>query len=298
VDVFESDRAGGRRRLHAVARSDKASIQVDNIDASIERQELYYNSVGRDFHPDTFFEVLGYPLTEWLELELETNRADTDRSVEIDSDGILHLWVRAHVVTPRGKEYDVETQIWFDTQKELRPVFYERKFKYPDGSWFARQVKLQWARFDSTWYVSAFEYSELPSNHGHVVGTIKNFSTNVEVADEEFTLNGMDVPDGLLVSDSIAGVSYRYGVPLRAVEDLQKSLDDADFVQKIREQQPVDQKQSLPSVEESAQPTDVEKTHSHTLQPGVITSTVIVALALFGVVAFLAYRHATIRARS
>lgn len=254
VDVFESDGAGGGLRVRAEAKSDKNSILVGRYDATIQRPELHNNNVGRDFHPETFFKFLGEKsLVEWLEYELEHPRSPADRSVKLDQDGILHLSVRAHIVIPKraerdGKEYDVEAVIRFDTQRGLRPVFCERKFTNADGSWNAIQTKLQWAKFGSAWYVSAFEYNEPPSNHAHTVGTVTDFAPNVEVSDAEFTLDGMAVPHGMIVFDKIAGVSYRYGVPVSLIEDLEKPLGEADFVQKIRKRQSVTESQGATAI--------------------------------------------------
>lgn len=300
VDVFESDGSGNLSRLYATAKSDKVSIRVNDYGAFLQRPELHNREVGRDFHPEVFFEVLGYPLKEWLMRELDRPRAYKDRTFELDNKGILHLFVRTHIVTPQGKEYDVEKKMSFDTQKGFRPVFYERKFKYPDGSWNGKIVRLQWARFDSTWYVSAFEYNDLPSNHGHTVGKVENFKHNVEVSDEEFTLDGMDVPDGLLVDDGIRGVSYYYGTRMGANEDLEHGLEKADFVQKIQSKkttlasdkvdanagkQIADQNQLQATIDESVQ----SKRIDDSLWPRGLAITGIVVI--IGVVVYLGYRY-------
>ncbi len=241
ADVFESDGQHRGSRLRATASSDEVCIRVLHEVYCIDRPQNYDREVGWDFHPDTFFEVLGETsLAKWLQYELENPRAPADRSVELDSDGILRLSSRAHVAIRRqsgSEEYDAQATISFDTQKGYRPVLYERKFTNTNGSWHARQAKLQWARFDSAWYVSAFEYNELPSNHRHTVGKIESFKPNVEVADGEFTLEGMGIVDGMYVDDRVKGVKYWYKSPSRFAADPEVPLEEADFVRKIRAQQ-------------------------------------------------------------
>lgn len=241
ADVFESYGEHRGSRLRATASSDEVCIQALNEVYCIDRPQNYVREVGWDFHPDTFFEVLGEAsLAKWLEYELEHPRASTDRSVELDNDGILHLLVRAHISIRRERgleEYDAETRISFDTQKDYRPVLYEKKFINTNGSWHAMQAKLQWAQFDSAWYVSTFEYNELPSNHRHTVGKIASFKPNVEVADGEFTLEGMGIVDGMYVDDKVKGMKYWYKSPSRFVADTEIPLEEADFIRKLRVQQ-------------------------------------------------------------
>lgn len=241
ADVFESEGEHRGSRIRATARSDEVCIRVLHEVYCIDRPENYDREIGWDFHPDTFFEVLGEAsLARWLEYELKNPRAPVDRSIELDNNGILHLLVRAHVAIRRDRgleEYDVETRISFDTQKGYRPVFYERKFINTNGSWHAMQAKLQWAQFGSAWYVSAFEYNEPPGNRRHTIGKIESFNPNVEVADGEFTLEAMGIVDGMYVDDKVKGVKYWYKSPSRFAADPEIPLEEADFVRKIRARQ-------------------------------------------------------------
>ena len=229
VDIFESEADGRGSRLQAIAKSDKGFLNVLQHEVFVDRIEFYPDNVGRDFHPDTFFTFLGgMSLVEWFEYQLDPPEPRVI-SVELDHDDILSVSVRIHVVVPKrpgraAKEYDSEVTIRFDTQEGLRPVFFEDKSTYSDGSWRARRANLQWAKFGSTWYVSAFECNNLPSNHRHTVGTVKKFSSNVEVSEKEFTLDGMDVPDGIRVNDMIAGVHYRYTAPISLMEDIRDQV--------------------------------------------------------------------------
>ena len=229
VDIFESEAEGRGSRLQAIARSDKGFLNVLQHEVFVDRLEFYPDNVGQDFHPDTFFTFLGgMRLVDWFEYQLDPPEPRVI-SVELDDDGVLRFSVRIHVVLPKrpgraAKEYDAEDTITFDTQEGLRPVSFEIRVKYSDGSWYARRANLQWAKFGSAWYVSAFECENLPSNHRHTVGTVKKFSPNVEVSDKEFTLDGMDVPDGMRVNDKIAGVHYRYTAPISLMEDIRDQV--------------------------------------------------------------------------
>ena len=238
ADVFESDGEHRGSRIRATVCTNDTCIRALHQAYSIGRADKYRREVGWDFHPGTFFEVLGEkPLVKWLEYELATPRSPADRSVELDSNGILRLSIRAHVATQRQydpKEYDVQATISFDTHKEYRPVLYERKFINADGSWHATQAKLQWARFGTTWYVSEFECNELPSNRRHTVGKIESFEPKAEVADGEFTLEGMGIIDGMYVDDRIKGVKYWYKSPPRFAADPEIPLEEADFVGQVR----------------------------------------------------------------
>ena len=274
VDIFESDESGDLGpRLRARAKSDKACFETWGNGAWIEAQKHYDHVVGKDFHPKTFFDFLDASLTGTLENQLK--RPDFKKSVQLDQEGILRFFSSAHVGMRQGKDYHEEIQLGFDTQKELRPVYYERIFRCSDGSWNSRKVKLQWTKFGSAWYVSSFEYNELPSNHRHTVGKVEVFSPNIEVSDEEFTLASLGIRDGAMVSDEIAGVTYRYGATVSQIEDLEKPLEKADFVQKIRQNQsslvnktvdsndqkaPVDKDQSLLDDADVEQPTMIGST--------------------------------------
>jgi hypothetical protein len=313
VDIFESEAEGRGSRLQAIAKSDKGFLNVLQHEVFVDRLEFYPDNVGQDFHPDTFFTFLGgMSLVEWFEYQLDPPEPRVI-SVELDNDDILRVSVRIHVVVPKrpgraAKEYDSEVTIRLDTQKGLRPVFFESRFTYSDGSWHARRANLQWAKFGSAWYVSAFEYNALPSNHRHTVGTVKKFSPNVEVSDKEFTLDGMDVPDGMRVNDKIAGVSYRYAAPISLMEDLKKPLEEAEFAQKIRKQQPAPVSQaadanaltepadgSQVSVNEADSAPTTTMGQAEARSPWGKWIVVACVVALVGVVAFFGHRRVVTR---
>ncbi|MBL7185140.1 MAG: hypothetical protein ISS70_02355 [Phycisphaerae bacterium] len=243
-DYFEHDGEHRGPRVCAVAKSDKGYITARSA-VDIRPSESYRREIGRDFHPDTFLKFFGaQSLAEWLKYQLEHKfdypGTKTDRSVELDDDGVLHVSVRTYATTgtKHGREEIARAvKISFDTQKGYRPVYYERKVTRADGSWYTRQAKLQWARFGSAWYVSAFECNLLPSNRDHIIGTIKDFSPDVTVSDAEFTLEGMGILDRTFVHDRVAGKDYWYKSPKLFLADPEIPPKEADLVQRIREQQ-------------------------------------------------------------
>ena len=155
----------------------------------------------------------GTHLTKLLMLFIE--HPEFNRPVVLDSNGIVHLIAQGHVVNPATHdEYDHKYHFSFDTQKALLPVFYCSAMRHEPNDWGRTEAKLEWTKYESDWYVSRVEYGMKPRDTVHRIATIKDFKPNVEISDEEFTLDGMDIPDGYLVVDRIAGLQYRYTKPV------------------------------------------------------------------------------------
>jgi t-SNARE complex subunit (syntaxin) len=146
--------------------------------------------------------------------------------------------MRGHVVNSvTGQGYDNEIQYSFDTEKGLLPVVYRNTFKYPERT-STSTVNLQWAKYGSAWYVSRAEYRVQPKTNKQKVITIKKFSPNVDVAQDEFKLTSIGISDGTEVVDKVAGITYLYGASTALLEDLERPLEEAEFVQSIEEQDP------------------------------------------------------------
>jgi hypothetical protein len=299
-DIFESSDGSRGRRWYAQATSDKFHLNVNPENAAVDRPDSFTRRIPRDFHPEAFMRFMDTPLAELLEALLKSG---VDLSVTLDGEGILHVGCAGHVVMPaRGEEYDSALQYSFDTQKGLRPVLYRVTLTYPDKE-DDEINKLRWAKFDSVWYVSHVEHSVQGENFTkNVEFTVKSFDSNPEVSDKEFTLDGLGIPHGMLVFDSVAGVQYRYGSPPpEALEDLEKPLAEADFVQRIREHQgdvasqPVDAN-AQQRLSDPNHALAVDETHADSLWPrGIVTASIVV---LIGVVVCLGYRYAVARAES
>ncbi len=305
-DTFEWVGGSKDSRLRARVASDKYGISLVSDDSVTINPARSHDAIRNDFHPTTFVRFLDYPLRRWLQGTLEYDFvADPEQyaSAKLDDKGILHIVSGGPVTSPKGEGLSSEYQMSLDTKRGLIPVLLRSTTKRPERT-SSGIVRLEWAQYDSVWYVSRVEYSVEPGNLLHRVFKIKNFSPNVEVSDEEFTLNGLNIPDGMLVHDRLAGVSYRYGTHDSHIEDLEKPLEEADFVQKIQaqqpaltsqtvdanaEKQPVDQNQLQSTVDESVQSTRVDDTHADSLWLRRIATACVVAL--IGVVAFLGYRY-------
>jgi hypothetical protein len=264
-----------------------------------------HDIIRSDFHPTTFMRFGERSLIRWLQGTLEYDfMADPEQyaSAKLDDKGILHIVSGGPVTSPEGLR--AEYQMSFDTKRGLIPVLLRNTAKGPKKGTGSEIVRLEWSQYDSSWYVSRVEYSVEPGNRYHRVFKIKNFSPNVEVLDEEFTLNGLNIPDGMLVHDGLAGVSYRYGTSVLEPEDLEIPLEEAHFVQKIQAQQQAlvskkvdinthkelaDQNQLPASVDESVQPKELAESSAVSFLSRVIV--VISAVVLISSIVFIGYKH-------
>jgi len=102
---------------------------------------------------------------------------------------------------------------------------------------------MSWKQYGRTWYVSKGEYGKAPSSY-YIIGeeprvyrpfknqvefVVEDFVPDVNISDSEFTLDGLDLPDGMPVVDRVAGVTYRYGTVPLTMADLEKPLAEAQF---------------------------------------------------------------------
>ena len=271
TDIFESSGGSKGSRLQGRVKSDKYDFNYYSYthegwgSASIYRTKGH-RAMGQDFdfHPEVFKRLKGYSLIHWLETFLKAEEFEIDVSARLDGEGILHIVGRGHIVdSTRSIEYDHEIQLSFDTQKELVPVLCRNTLIYPEKTTHTI-YKFQWAKFNSLWYVSRAEHSIHAGDfQRRVYITVKNFSPNVKVSDKEFTLNGMGIPDGVLVGDRVAGVFYRYGTTVNHLE----TGNDEDV----------------------SVTTTTDQMQTRTLWPsGIVIAGIVVFI---GVVAFLGYRY-------
>lgn len=228
TDIFESSGGSKGSRLQGRIKSDKYDFNYYSYtkegwgSAEILRARGHreIRGIGEDFHPEVFKKLKSYSLVYWLETFLKAEEFEIDVSARLAGEGILHIVGRGHIVdSTRSREYDHEIQLSFDTQKELVPVLCRSTFEHPEKT-TSTIVKLQWAKFNSLWYVSRAEHSSVHAGdfQRRVYITVKNFSPNVKVSDKEFTLNGLGIPDGVLVRDRVEGVTYRYGTTVNHLE--------------------------------------------------------------------------------
>jgi hypothetical protein len=230
TDVFIRDASGDLSRLYCDAVSEKAGIRVYGGAATIEQVDAHECSIGYNFAPGVFINVTGYPVTEYLEGTMR--RSDVQRSVQLDDKSILHYMTSSAERMPSGKPRAVE-RIWFDAQQGFRPVYYEGTHNRRDGTWSTETIRLEWARYDGTWYVSRVERDALPNHDIGFTFVVESFTPNADVNDREFTLDGLDIPDGLRIVDSITGITYPYGFAVQSPAELEKALRESQFVKKI-----------------------------------------------------------------
>jgi hypothetical protein len=86
----------------------------------------------------------------------------------------------------------------------------EDKYIDPNNRWGSTETKLKWTKSGSVWYISQAEHILQPGKRNHISFTVKDFTPNVNVSDDDFTLDGMNIPDGTMVTDSIAHKVYPY----------------------------------------------------------------------------------------
>jgi len=221
TDIFETNVESKNSRLLSEAVTDK---QVISFTPTYENASIggfqRHKKIGIDFHPDISKDFRGLELVKLLNGLMKY--PPPYASTEIDTEGILHYIAGGHLVR-EGERYDEDLILSFDTKKGLLPVSYYMLNKYadPNKDW-GREIKLEWAKFDSVWYLTGAEYFSLPNKRKHVVFKVKDFTPNVDVSDKEFTLNSMGIPDGTMISDSIAGIAYRYGTSPGSIEDTEE----------------------------------------------------------------------------
>ncbi|MBN2313158.1 MAG: hypothetical protein JXM79_04470 [Sedimentisphaerales bacterium] len=211
TDIFESKEGIKGSRLKSTIISEKYHISLSGEIATINRTRSHYDYC-RDFHPEVFMAFKGYQLTKLLGDFVA--HPEVNRTVKLDGNGILHIIAQGHVVNPATHdEYDHKFHFAFDTQRALLPVFYCSAMRHEPNDWGRTEAKLEWKKYGSEWYASRVEYGMKPSDTVHRIATIKSFKPNVEIPDEEFTLAGMEIPDGFRVVDRVSGLAYIYTKP-------------------------------------------------------------------------------------
>jgi hypothetical protein len=170
-------------------------------------------------------------------------------SVSLGSQNLLRIKAEYHDI--QGKEDDdvLRSVIVLDKTIGFRPVFYQDTWSYlaPDKLSWGAEYRMSWKEYGRTWYVSEAGYRRLtvgsyvkgeeprivdpPRSYARFV--VDSFTPDVNIPDSEFTLDALRLPEGTLIYDSVAGVSYRYGTPPVTAEQLEAPLAKAAFPQKI-----------------------------------------------------------------
>jgi len=241
--AYASGRRGEREVCWAVGR--KCSVVCNDFNAVVQvhPQKEFHRRFGYDFHPETFLCVLDDPLPEHLEALI---KGPGNISIRFGNNSILHITASYK----DEKIYACET-ISIDAAKGYRPVSWKEIMEYPNQPERNKETncEIEWQKYGSTWYVKSAEFkaswtsrpqADPPVKRKHykrlVKLTVKEFHPDVEISDSEFTLEGLHLPQGMIVLDRVAGVHYRYGSGLRGIEELEEPLLQAEFAKSIEKQ--------------------------------------------------------------
>lgn len=295
-DVFEPRNGAKGTRSFAEIMSEKYYMAINPGSAIIDKVNTFRRRIGEDFHPDALMKFRNRPIAEKITTLIHPKVA---MSVSVDGEGILYIRAQQNFEKPNAEtelagypEYQ-KVELAFDTKNGLLPVSLTSTTKYPDRE--TQDInRLHWARYDSVLYVMSIT-RVLKGKHNATRDeyVIASFRPNVQIPDEEFTLRGLTIPDGLPIFDRIAGIEYRYG-SLRTTAELEKPLSDANFVQKIREQDGGRAPGSVntnvlqgPGAPNAVSEMDnTTQDDSSALSPSVIT---VCVLILIGIAALIAY---------
>lgn len=215
-----------------------ATIQGDPAQAT-------YRKLGYDFNPETFKLWHNYPISEAIQRILD---GPATLSTKLDNDGILQLIADYNDLNKRQKNI-----IYLDTTNGYRYIRGLRIWEYhedPNRS-YTEFIDNHWNKYKTIWYIQNAEYASYRGIHSledmHSIETdkltkkisimISDFQPNVNIDDSEFTLESLNIPNGTTVVDRILGTNYIYGVSKISLDDLETSLNEANFVQKIQEEQ-------------------------------------------------------------
>jgi hypothetical protein len=232
----------------------------------------------------------GMPAKDALEIML---RPDRELSGQVDGNEVIHLvsrWRTTEGTDPRDHAYRLSC----DPRIGFLPILIASEFdfhKRPAES--SRQViKVNWVRHGQAWYVSSADYriycTGNPLKGTRVQVAVTQFDPKATISDAEFTLEGLGVTEGMTVIDQVAGVTYQYGAPVKTLEELAEPLEEAEFVEKVADQQGE-------SPQGMADPNISQTPAARTSTDGcrhLRTGLILALMLLVAVAAFIGYRRA------
>lgn len=170
---------------------------------------VFFGTFGYDYRPAVVCDF------EWL-ADRVALPGQTSTSIESDESGLLtitRLW--------EGTRDSGWRTIVIDKNKGYRPVFYEDHSFSPSMELNPTRVercRWSWERYGQTWYVKEASL-ERPGSLGtadrssfsdyRAEFVVERFDPNVVADDSEFTLESLDLPEEVAVTDLIRGVTYR-----------------------------------------------------------------------------------------
>jgi hypothetical protein len=191
----------------------------------VPRQGQRIEGFSTDFHPMWYLAHYGQDIND------ELLYAYTNREI-LNTAEIRHSISRqANVIVWEKQSEAVVNRFHFDLSKGGSLLRYEAQNEKKAG----REVwEWQWENYSGVWLPSALEYN---SSGRLSDGTFSSNSVHVEflenrvnepLHEDEFSVEHLGVKRGTLVSDNIAGISYRYGEPVADDRHLPRDLLNPD----------------------------------------------------------------------
>lgn len=200
--------------------------------------------VGRDFHPEAFLHNDCHNKAMWEVLNALNNNSDCDIRTMWKGD-ILEIHV-SYESDKASIYYDFS----LDVKKDFRPVYYMQSRDVtgqPDES-SIYSCQYEWKQFGTEWYIiDTLEHlkgtgqilnvetgeSKMKAIDKKTEVTIQEFTPNVHIEDNEFTLAALNLSPDILVIDKIAGLEYYMGSGMPNTDQLDDILINAEFPKKV-----------------------------------------------------------------
>jgi len=238
TDRFEYSDGKKEKRIGARAMGPQVYVGFNPHNAIVlpSPAKEWHRELSRDFHPDTFSNINHYSIADLIQRLIE---GSASISLELDNSDFLKI-----KSDYRDDKVELKKEYWFDKAAGFRLVLRRRnRTNLESGETSISCLRLSWKQYEQTWYVSKGEYEAGPA-YSYKIGeepqvkkpfqyrqefVIENLTPNVDVNDSEFTLDGLDLPDGMSVVDTVSGVTYQYGTVPLSTADLEKPLAQAEF---------------------------------------------------------------------
>ncbi len=192
---------------------------------------IFYRQMGKDFHPETLNQFCKVPFSMHIEGFFKWAKKITPTYTE---DGLLCIKREGDVY--HADRYSASTLI-LDPEADYRPIEYRSDSEVDEyGSVRSVRYQAKWKKYGSAWYIERLKYYEewkskeeykkiQPDYKWWVEIEVESFDPTAEVKDSEFTLEGLNIPIGALVTDRIADVIYYYKTPPVDERDLEEMAE-------------------------------------------------------------------------
>ena len=165
--------------------------------------DYYDRQLGRDFHPETFSRVGGFPLLKTLEsMEKVENLV-----CQVNEDGKINIRVSGD-----GEAHE----LLLDSKRGFLLEAWSFEGNMPDFT-IEQEAKYSWTKYKNHYYIESASYEEKSNQQGknkvhHKIKVkIDHFSDDVQIDPSKFTLEGLqllsEIP--IRVTDKVSGISYK-----------------------------------------------------------------------------------------